>query len=92
MHLNELAKHLRTAGDERRLHVLCYLMKQKEICVSDIAHHLHMSIATTSHHLQVMANDDLVVAVRDGKRMCYKLADSQLVMGLKKFICAQAKL
>jgi DNA-binding transcriptional ArsR family regulator len=50
-----------------------------------------MSVATTSHHLQVMAKDGLVVAVRDGKRICYKLPRTAMVNGLKKFICAHAK-
>jgi DNA-binding transcriptional ArsR family regulator len=81
---------MRTAGDERRLHIICHLMKNGQLCVSEIARDLKMSIATTSHHLQVMAKDDLVVAVREGKRICYKLPDTALVKGLKKFICAHA--
>lgn len=92
MHLNELAKSMRTAGDERRLHIICYLMRNGERCVSEIAHDLTMSVATTSHHLQVMADDGLVVALRDGKRICYKLPNTKLVNGLKKFICAHAQI
>lgn len=83
---------MRTAGDERRLHILCHLMKHKQLCVSEIAHDLKMSVATTSHHLQVMAGDELVVAVRDGKRICYRLPATPLVAGLKKFICAHTKI
>ncbi len=92
MHLNVLARSMRTAGDERRLHIMCHLMKHGERCVSEIAHDLKMSVATTSHHLQVMAQDELVVALRDGKRICYTLPKTPLVQGLKKFICAQAKI
>lgn len=93
MHLNELAQCMRTAGDERRLHIICYLMKSRgQRCVSEIAQALAMSMATTSHHLQVMAKDDLVVAVRDGKRICYTLPKTAVMNGLKKFICAHAKI
>ena len=91
MHLNELAHCMRTAGDERRLHIICHLMRKGQLCVTEIAHGLNMSVATTSHHLQVMAKDGLVVAVRDGKRVCYKLPRTAMMNGLKKFICAHAK-
>ena len=53
---------------------------------------LRLSVATASHHLQVMAKDGLVVPVRDGKRICYKLPKTALMNGLKKFICAHAKI
>ena len=91
MHLNELAKNMRVVGDEHRLSILCLLMKQGEACVSDIAHDLGMSVATTSHHLQVLAEEHLVLATRDGKRICYTLRKTPLVRGLKKFICAHAE-
>lgn len=92
MHLNELAKSMRTAGDERRLRILCLLMKHTQLCVSEIALALKMSVATTSHHLQVMAKDDLVIAIRDGKRICYRLPKTALVAGLKKFICTHVEI
>lgn len=91
MRLNELAKNMRIVGDEHRLSILCHLMKQKESCVSDIARGLGISIATTSHHLQVLAEENLVVATRDGKRICYALQKTPLVRGLQKFICAHAE-
>ncbi|KKU79437.1 MAG: Transcriptional regulator, ArsR family [Parcubacteria group bacterium GW2011_GWA2_47_7] len=92
MHLNELARAMRTAGEERRLHILCHLMKSGQLCVSEIARDLHMSVATTSHHLQVMAKDELVIPIRKGKYICYKLPRTALMSGLKKFICTQRKI
>lgn len=83
---------MRTAGDANRIRIICHLMKHGEVCVSDIAAALHLSVATASHHLQVMAKDGLVVPVRDGKRICYKLPKTALMNGLKKFICAHAKI
>lgn len=83
---------MRTAGDERRIHIICHLMKNGQLCVSEIAKDLKMSVATTSHHLQVMAQDGIVTAVRDGKRICYRLPNTPLVNGLKKFICAHANI
>ncbi len=87
MHLNELAKLIRTAGDESRLKILCIIFNKKKICVSDLAEELHMGIAIVSHHLQVMSREGLVIPVRDGKRICYELPKEAFIKDLKKFIC-----
>ncbi len=92
MHLNVLARYMKTAGDANRIRIICYLMRTGETCVSDIARDLKLSVATTSHHLQVMAKEELVVPVREGKRICYKLPRTALMNGLKKFICAHANI
>ncbi len=87
MRLNELAKLMRTAGDESRLKILCVIFNEKKICVSDIAEELNMSVAIISHHLQVMVKEGLVIASREGKRICYELPKGPFVKDLKKFIC-----
>ena len=87
MRLNELAKLMRTAGDESRLKILCVIFNKRKICVSDIAKDLGMSIAIVSHHLQVMSKEGLVLSIRDGKRICYDLPIDPFVKDLKKFIC-----
>jgi DNA-binding transcriptional ArsR family regulator len=87
MHLNELAKLMRTAGDESRLKILCIIFNNKKVCVSDIAKELNMSVAIVSHHLQVMSKEELVFPVREGKKICYELPKSPFVNDLKKFIC-----
>jgi len=87
MRLNELAKLMRTAGDESRLKILCVIFNKKKVCVSDMAKDLDMSIAIVSHHLQVMSHEGLVVPVREGKRICYELPIDPFVRDLKKFIC-----
>lgn len=91
MNLNELGKLMRVAGDEHRLLILCHLMRHRLVCVSDIAKALPASVATASHHLQVLAEEGLVESVRDGKRICYRLPKTALVRGLKKFICAHTE-
>lgn len=87
MHLNELAKLMRTAGDESRLKILCVIFGKKKVCVSDIAEDLNLSIAIVSHHLQVMSKEGLVVSIREGKRICYKLPEDAFINDLKKFVC-----
>jgi len=87
MHLNELAKRMRTAGDESRLKILCVIFEKKGVCVSDIATILDMSIASVSHHLQVMFRGGLVIPIRQGKRICYELPKGSFISDLKKFVC-----
>ncbi len=87
MRLNELAKLMRTAGDESRLKILCVIFNEQKICVSDIAKELNMSVAIISHHLQVMVKENLLISIREGKRICYKLPKGRFVNDLKKFIC-----
>jgi DNA-binding transcriptional ArsR family regulator len=87
MHLNELAKLMRTAGDESRLKILCVIFSKKKVCVSDMAKDLDMSIAIVSHHLQALSREGLVVPMREGKKICYKLPLNPFVKDLKKFIC-----
>ncbi|MFA6269949.1 MAG: metalloregulator ArsR/SmtB family transcription factor [Candidatus Paceibacterota bacterium] len=87
MRLNELAKLMRTAGDESRLKILCVIFGNKKVCVSDIAKKLNMSVAIVSHHLQVMSKESLVLPVREGKRICYELPKDKFVKDLKKFVC-----
>ena len=87
MHLNELAKLMRIAGDESRLKILCIIFGKKKVCVSDMADELSMSVAIVSHHLQVMSRQGLVVPIREGKKICYELPKDQFVKDLKKFVC-----
>jgi len=87
MRLNELAKLMRTAGDESRLKILCVIFNEEKVCVSEIAKDLNLSVAIVSHHLQVMSKDGLVVSVREGKRICYQLPKEPFIKDLKKFIC-----
>lgn len=85
--IEQLAKKLQTAGDLNRLKILCYIFSAKKACVSEIAKKLDMSVATTSHHLQALAKEDLLQPAREGKMICYTLGGAEVTADLKKFIC-----
>lgn len=87
MHLNDIAKIMRTTGDENRLKILCIFFSEKNICVSDMAEKMNMSVAIISHHLKVLAKDKIIFPIRDGKRICYQLSKEKFVNDLKRFIC-----
>ncbi len=83
----DVFKILNLLGDKSRLKIICSVFVRKDICVSDLAKSLGMSMATTSHHLQVLAKGGLVSSSRNGKKICYKFSESKLADDLKKFIC-----
>lgn len=49
------------------------LLKKKELSVSDIASHLSITMATLSHHLDVLKRADLISGHRDGQKIIYSL-------------------
>ncbi len=87
MHLNDLSKKMRVVSDESRLRILCTLFREDYICVSDIAGKSDMSVATTSHHLQVLQDEGVLESKRDGKRICYTLVNDAFVHDLRTLIC-----
>jgi ArsR family transcriptional regulator, lead/cadmium/zinc/bismuth-responsive transcriptional repressor len=92
MHLNELATALKIIGEENRLRIMCLLFKEKKLCVSHIADHLTLSIATTSFHLKTLEKHGLLRGSREGKEICYEVVVSSFTSGIKKLICQYIKL
>lgn len=84
---DQLAKRLFVIGNPTRLRILCLLFQAKNLCVSDVAKELNISIAITSHHLQALTNEGILVYTRNGKKICYTLAQSLFMKDLKKLIC-----
>ncbi|MFZ2594109.1 MAG: metalloregulator ArsR/SmtB family transcription factor [Minisyncoccia bacterium] len=82
-----LAKQLRTVGDEGRLRILCTLITHTRACVSDIAGRTEMTVATTSHHLQVLVRERVLIAEREGKHKYYSLSHESFIRDLKRHIC-----
>lgn len=85
--IDHLAKSLKVAGEESRIKIICTLIEQEKICVSDMAKKLNMSIAISSHHFKELHRAGLVKSKREGKTICYYLNNSPLVADLKRFIC-----
>ena len=85
--MHTLARQLRTVGDDSRLHILCVLIAKKKACVSEIAGAVGMSVAAVSHHLQVLAEEQVLVPEREGKYIYYTLSKENFVTDLKRHIC-----
>lgn len=73
------ARILTVLGDESRISILNLLNKRGELSVSEIAVHVDMQIACTSHHLQVLKKSGIVDSRRDGNTVYYSLGNDVFV-------------
>jgi len=85
--LHTLARQLSTVGDDCRLLILCVLIARKKAFVGEIARQVNMSMATVSHHLQVLTKEKITVRERDGKKIYYSLSKDSFVTDIKRHIC-----
>jgi ArsR family transcriptional regulator len=67
------AEKLKVLADRTRLNVLEYLIEGPKY-VGELAILLDVEQSLLSHHLKVLREAELVVAVRDGKAVSYKVA------------------
>jgi len=59
-------------GDKNRYRIMKLLIKEKELCVSELAKVLDISISAVSQHLRILEMSGLVTCERDGQMMCYR--------------------
>ncbi len=80
---NETSQHLaelfKVLGDPTRIRLLTLLVREKELCVYDIAEALQMGQSAISHQLRVLRNARLVKFRKDGKEARYSLDDDHVV-------------
>src|SRR5215510_13226251 len=76
-----LAGIAQALGHAHRLELLEHL-GQGERSVEDLAARTSLTLANTSRHLQLLRRAALVVGRRDGKRVYYRLAGDDVVVGL----------
>lgn len=76
--LSGVAKFLKALSDETRLKIAYALTVEKELCVCDVATIIGSSVATASHHLRYLKDNNLAKSERQGKQMYYSLADEHV--------------
>ena len=81
------ARMLDLAGDPTRIRILCFMFKYKKACVSDIAKSLDMTVASISHHLQIMKDNGFFATERMGQNICYILNEQKDVRRLERIVC-----
>ena len=87
-HIAELFKGF---ADPTRVHILCLLLSQEEMCVTDLTERTDVSQSAVSHQLRLLKEMHLIKSRREGKNMHYSLADDHvktiLQMGLEHVMC-----
>ena len=89
--LARIAELFKGFADPTRVHILCLLLTQEEMCVTDIAERTEVSQSAISHQLRMLKQMHLIKARREGKNVHYSLADDHvrtiLQMGLEHAMC-----
>ncbi len=62
MNIKNLVKIFKAIGNERRFLILKYLFSSKELSVGQISELIELSFKSTSNHLSVLSNMDLVIS------------------------------
>ena len=89
--LSHIAELFKGFADPTRVHILCLLLTEEELCVTDIAQKVDVSQSAISHQLRLLKQMHLIRSRREGKNMHYSLADDHvrtiLQMGLEHVMC-----
>ena len=64
--------------DNKQIHINFYLLAVEELCVCDIAFLLELSMASASHHLRKLANQNILGTRREGKIIYYFIKDEEI--------------
>ena len=59
-------------GDKNRFLIIKLLMEQGELCVTDLANVLDISVSAVSQHLRILEMSKMVEGERMGQMICYK--------------------
>jgi ArsR family transcriptional regulator len=77
-------RFFKALGDESRQRIIA-LLAVREMCVCELMSALKMTQPTTSHHLKILEDAEIVKSRKDGKWVFYSLADAGSVEKLFSF-------
>ena len=75
--LYDLAELYKLFGDTTRIKIL-YALFEAELCVSDLAALLNISVSAATHQMRMLKQSKLVKFRREGKTVFYSLADDHV--------------
>ncbi len=76
--INKLTNIFKALSDPTRARII-YILSQSPLCVCDISTILDMTQSSTSHHLRVLRDTNLVKFKREGKLVIYSLDDDHVL-------------
>ncbi len=86
LEIERKAKVFSLFSDPNRLKILQFLTLSPAATVSELALHIEMSIACTSHHLQLLKDNQVVVSKRKGNSIHYQIVTDPLIQQLQTLI------
>jgi len=90
MQTTDMTEAFSALGDKTRFQLYKMLSNESEFCVSQLAHELNITPACVSQHMKILAEAGLVTRVREGQRVCYKVAkESKLAATLNKLVFSE---
>ncbi len=75
-------RFFKALGDETRQRMLGLLMTRDTMCVCELMTALNMTQPTTSHHLRILTEADLIKSNKEGKWVFYSVTDKKRVSAL----------
>ncbi len=82
-----LADIFAALADTTRLQIYRRLLRQRNICVSDLAVTAGISVPAASQHLQILERAGFITRQRQGQKVCYCThTNTALVRALTKLI------
>ena len=85
--IDKLSRLLAMTANPTRLRIFCMMYREKNACVGEIADEIGMSVASISHHLQLLKQHGLFVSDRQGNHVCYRIVENDFTRQLQKLIC-----
>ena len=73
--LQKMVTIFKALSDSSRLRIIGSLTKESDLCVSDLANELDMSISRVSHHLSLLDNLGFLKHSQSGKHVYYAIDD-----------------
>jgi DNA-binding transcriptional ArsR family regulator len=84
-----IERKLKAVANKRRLAIIKFLDLRNEASVGEIAGHIKLSFKSTSRHLSVLAQADIVDKEQRSKSVYYRLYSSK--SGLIKYLLSALK-
>ena len=83
----QMVRIMQLLGEQTRYKMLKIMLREKNMCVSDIASRLDVSVSAISQHFRSFEMTGLVDKKRDGQRVCYSLdSNNDLMSALTRII------
>ena len=80
---------LSVLGDENRWHIFTLLIEMEDLCVTDLANILGVSVPAVSQQLRVMEMGGLIKKERVGQMICYRVRkDTVMSKAIVRFVRA----